>query len=893
MRSPRLGCKATLVVSLLTAAFFTTDFALAQSTVLEEVIVTARKRTENIQNVPIAITALSGESLRDSGIDELVDVGRMSPNVTMNATSGLTDGALEVFIRGIGNDPGFDQGVGIYLDDVYMNRSSGLLMDVYDVERIEILKGPQGNLYGRNTVGGAIKYISREPGEEASGSLEIKGGEYGLFKVKGGLSGPLGDAVGAGVSFSYKESDGYQKNIFNGDKHGAADALAVRGILTFKPSDSLNVKLIADYNNDESVPLVPNRHALNLDSSGEYPDAFNAILTTASSFFSGVARGTNLQAVAAGGANIFSEEEINALARAGVGTAVYGGDLDKRLPTDIDRVNTAYTDDGYDRYEIEQTGYVATVEWDITDDWSVKSVTSLRTLDNVIPFDFDGSDQLFINNISDREQEDLTQELQFNYSSDNINAVIGLYYLDADREETSYGVQGTGLRLREHLITDTLSDERDAESKSIYATVDWDFAPGWQLSLGGRYTEEEFEVTQSQDLTYTRYPVVMLTQAGADALKTSLEGRGVSSEDATRQAAGFQQLPMLIHTDAVAAMTKLLAVTGAGPSGALYEWGKLSQLQSAATTPAAATASATRDSGIQPTKEADESWDEFTPSVKLSYHLSDDIMLYGGVATGFKAGGIDVNGIDGPRPYDPETVTSYSLGFKSTLAGGTVRLNMEAFYNDYADKQLAYQNWNPVSMRLTRQVDNVAEATMQGAEMELTWQTPVDGLVANLHLGYLDSEIEEYLENQVVNNNIVRNSDGTIRQVDVAGHHELGFAPELTAQLRLSYEMDLGGAGSLLLSADAAYRDDSWTTSPVDTSDSDTGRFESQALSKEHTIWNAVVSYRSADERWWAEVVGRNLGDKRVLVNSFNVSNFMGGGYTPPRQVDVSVGYRF
>ena len=144
--------------------------------VIEEIVVTARKRAENLQDVPAAVSAYSAEQLKDRGIDNIVEIGRLTPNMTVNETNGLISGAMQIFIRGIGNDPGFDQGVGIYVDDVYLNRTSGSLIDVYDVERIEILKGPQGNLYGRNTIGGAVKYVSAEPGDERRVHFRSQGG---------------------------------------------------------------------------------------------------------------------------------------------------------------------------------------------------------------------------------------------------------------------------------------------------------------------------------------------------------------------------------------------------------------------------------------------------------------------------------------------------------------------------------------------------------------------------------------------------------------------------------------------------------------------------------------------------------------------------------------------
>ena len=158
---------------------------MAQSAqVIEEIVVTARKRSENAQDVPAAVAAFSAEDLEERGIDNIIEAARPTPNVTINEPNGLIAGAIQVFIRGIGNDPGFDQGVGVYVDDVYLNRTTGALLDVYDVERIEIFKGPQGHLYGRNTIGGAVKYVSAEPDNETRFKVEAKvGTEIGRAHV--------------------------------------------------------------------------------------------------------------------------------------------------------------------------------------------------------------------------------------------------------------------------------------------------------------------------------------------------------------------------------------------------------------------------------------------------------------------------------------------------------------------------------------------------------------------------------------------------------------------------------------------------------------------------------------------------------------------------------------
>ena len=150
---------------------------------IEEIVVTARKRSENLQDVPAAVSAFTTEELTDRQIDRIEELQRLTPNLTINEASGLNPGAVQIFIRGIGSDPGFDQGVGIYVDDVYLNRTFGAMLELYDVERIEILKGPQGHLYGRNTIGGAIKYVTRKPDNETRGSVSVKTGTDSLGRI--------------------------------------------------------------------------------------------------------------------------------------------------------------------------------------------------------------------------------------------------------------------------------------------------------------------------------------------------------------------------------------------------------------------------------------------------------------------------------------------------------------------------------------------------------------------------------------------------------------------------------------------------------------------------------------------------------------------------------------
>ena len=807
-----VGRRATSLAVALAVAITSWSVAVpaAAENVIEEVVVTARKRTENLQDVPAAVSAFNDEELRERGIDNIIEVARLTPNVTINETNGLIAGSIQVFIRGIGNDPGFDQGVGVYVDDVYLNRTAGALLDVYDVDRIEVLKGPQGHLYGRNTIGGAIKYVSREPNEEFRAHIEGKVGTDSLRKIRAGVSGQLADRLFGSISISTSDMDGYQTNIFDGGEYASQDNFAARASLVFQATDALKLKLVADTYQDDSDPYIPTRVAVQQGGAAGL-GAFQALLSTANLFVPGTA------------------------------FLPAGEMLDTRLFADEDTVNTAFTNGGFDEYEIDSKGIALTVDYDINDNWSVKSVTSLRQLENNLPFDFDGSDQVFINTLQERDQEDFTQELQFNYTGNNVNAVFGLYYLDGEFENEAFTEQTALLRLLTSQNKRTFQDDRSEDSMSAYVNVDWDINDQWQLSIGGRYTKDEKDIDQIAEVELTSHVAAFTLVPGLEQAPLVLNATG---------AAIFPMLPFfnffLPHRD---------------PDGNIVSAG------------------ATETTVTAPeNKIGDDEWTEFTPSVKLRYAPTDNTIVYAGFSSGFKSGGFTTSSRAlNALSYEPETVDTISLGLKTTLADGSLRINMELFHNDYKDKQvnvIALQNG-----RLVLSNENVGEVTSKGGEVEITWLPPVDGLAFNLNIGYLDTEIDELID-QV---------PGTTTLGNVANIRELGYAPELSYQFRVLYAFPIGDAGSLSIGADLDYRDEMFTNSPIDT----TNPFFLSQQADDRTLYNAFITYRSADERWRVTLEGKNLSDERELENTFVVSNFILGGYNRGRTWGLTVAYDF
>ena len=209
-----------------------------------------------MQDVPIAVTAYSGEVLERQGAIDITDIGDTTPNVTIETSRG-TNSTLTAFIRGIGQqDPvaGFEQGVGLYLDDVYLNRPQGAVLDIYDVERIEVLRGPQGTLYGRNTIGGAIKYVTRRLSNDPAFSARVTAGEFGQADAVATASYPIADILRVGVAGARLTRDGFGKNFTTGDENYNKDVLAGRVSAEIGRDDSALLRLSADYTRDESNP---------------------------------------------------------------------------------------------------------------------------------------------------------------------------------------------------------------------------------------------------------------------------------------------------------------------------------------------------------------------------------------------------------------------------------------------------------------------------------------------------------------------------------------------------------------------------------------------------------------------------------------------------------------
>ena len=371
-RSLRRAVLASSALSMLAfaPAAFAQDEGANANTSDDEIIVTARRRDERLIDVPVAITAYSGEALAKAGAIDITDIGQTTPNTTLEVSRG-TNSTLSAFIRGVGQqDPvsGFEQGVGLYLDDVYLNRPQAAVLDIYDVERIEILRGPQGTLYGRNTIGGAVKYVTKQLPEEFS--LKIKGtlGTYDQADLVVTASAPIGDLLRVGGSIARLSRGGFGDNLTTGLENYNKDVWAGRGTVELGGyGQPVLIRISGDYTKDKSAPRGGHR------------------------LIPSLAPGAPVLA------NVFDSR---------------GGLVD---PTQ----------------EIESYGLAMNVTAELTDTLTLRSISAWRKDTSATPIDFDSLPAVDVDVPGFYFNEQISQEFQLLYEGDRLKGLLGFYYLDA------------------------------------------------------------------------------------------------------------------------------------------------------------------------------------------------------------------------------------------------------------------------------------------------------------------------------------------------------------------------------------------------------------------------------------------------------------------------------
>lgn len=765
--------RSVAVILAIPAVSWTTAYAQTDTSTegagrdIAKVMVTARRRTELIQDVPGAVTSISGAELDKQAIPDITALADAMPSTTLKSSRG-TNTTLTAFIRGVGQqDPvaGYEQGVGIYLDDIYLVRPQGALTDIYDLERIEVLRGPQGTLYGRNTIGGAIKYVTRKLAPQTTFDAKATFGNYGEKDLVLKASTPISDMLRVGGTIGTFNRNGFGHNVITGQDNYNKEVLAGRLSIELAPSSDLFIRLATDRTVDDSNPKQGYRL-----TAGPAP------------------------------ANL----------------PVLAGDYDTR--------SNLYAVNGHAQQVINQ-GTSLVAEYQIDPALSVKSITAYRKSKSYAPIDFDSLNTPLFEAPSIYSDNQKSQEFQLTYTGAKFQGVAGVFWMKSNafnEFDVLYNAAG-GLSLYTR-------DDIDTKTWAAFADVSYNVSDTFNVNVGGRYTDDERRATIFKK-TY-------LGLAGSPTLGNPAAVGGVANTDLGPDA--------LHRTDT-----------------------------------------------------------KFTPKLGFGWKMAPEHNVYGTASQGFKGGMYDPRMDLGGNPtsaaslikrqgVNPEEVTAFELGIKSSMNGGTLQTNAAVFYTNYKNVQIpgsiptfdAAGNVNGFAGSLT----NAGKAKIKGLELEAVAHVTNALNISGMY-SYTNAKYDEWLV-----------ASGT-SLINVAPYAEFQNTPKHAANLSATYDWAMpvmGHSGTLSMMGGASYKSKVYQTEFARTGATaalDATVPGNLLLAQDaYTLLDAGLVWTSSDRKLQVGLHGRNLTDKRYKVAGYNFSGFFNTVttfYGDPRTVRLTLGYKF
>jgi len=664
------------------AALLLAASAVSAERIIEEVIVTAQKHAESANDVGITMNAFTGEKLKDLGVVTPEDLALHTQALTVSDTAAT--GVPLYTIRGVGfqdYSTAASSTVGLYFDEAaipYTVMSRGAL---FDIDRVEVLKGPQGDLYGRNTTAGQINFVSNKPTDEFEAGFSASYSTYQTFDVEGYVSGALGDRVqGRLAAKSITSSEGWQKSLTRDDELGEKDVQAIRAMVNIDLSDNAELLLTAQYVDDQSENSARTAYSGAEIGIGEFSAPYVAladyILPTGASF--------------------------------GQTPPWYSSDDNEKADwtNSYTSPHTGRTFDLRPQRDNQLTSFRAKLNWELDNGITLTSITSYDEFDRTEANDWDGGFYNDSSNINTTDLEVLSQELRLSGETENALWIVGAYWSEDTVDEyyhyfMSDSVYGLGsvtfgvppFVLAPILELDTIY-EQETRSQAIFGHVEWNLTEDWRLTLGARYTEEERDwsgCTFSAD-----------DGSLANFLNT-LFGSTLGPGDCGT-----------IDDDPTSPTFLFALIGGPDVNDAFHVY------------------------------EDSISTSRWMGKISVDYALSDDVLLYATFSTGFKSGGFNGANSNTTRqlnPYDEETLDSFELGVKATLLDGAMQLNAAAFTYDYNDKQ--EQDRAVTFVGNISGLTNVGESEIDGWELEMHW-LPTDNLSIDLGVAWLDTEITKF-----------------------------------------------------------------------------------------------------------------------------------------------------
>ncbi len=829
-----------LSAGLLAIMGATQVWAAEEPATVDEVIITAEKREASLQDTPVAVSAYTAETRQLLGITTLQDVSNFTPGLSYSSSDD------RVFVRGIGrqtNTNGSDPGVATYIDGVYDSQTTSVAASDFFVDRIEVLRGPQGTLYGRNSIGGAINAISKRPTDELSADLRATFGNYGRFDLEGAVSGSITEGLRARLAGGYyNQEDGYYDNAAGGPSEGGAGE---RSYVELQLEADLGENVEAWVKLSTSSADTRNRTTI---YTGPYDTALypNAYIAPGSAYGYGtvgfVADGPATNPSLNGPGKFNTDTPTRQKLSDVVGLAT---DVTWTLPgVDIRYIG------GYRTYN-----YLGVSDYDNT---SMQSYT--------VPLDPGFSicaafipgcgpvtiapSQAFIYS---EDKSYGSSELNFSSNGDGkLQWIAGLYYYSEDLDQTSRFNAPNLVQIRTPANGPANPDSDfvyaasslKSRSAAIFGQVDWQFTDQFKLTAGLRYTEDKKE----------GFEALRVVCYGCGGFEPNQYGTSTPALDVTAPSISTAPAP------GVSSPVTIDATTGVARRGL---------------------------SG---------SWDAVTGALGLEWTPNEDTLAFAKYSRGYKAGGFNAGGITPLPQTGEESVDAFELGYKRTI-GRKLLINLAAYSYTYEGLQVPLTVTTSAGINLT-QFFNIDEATSYGLEVEGVWR-PIEPLRLSLSYAYAQSEIKSACC-------FVDGTDPLAAQPGaqptgplVGGQQpqslkgeELPQTPAHKIALNASYDIDLS-AGTLTLSGTYIWRDDSYA-GVFNREYTKVPGYDQVDL---RAVWTGSESrYRiiafvknAFDEQGYDSATGVRLASPPAAANSYGVTY----GLTPPRTFGLQLQYSF
>lgn len=894
----RVFLKTAIVSSVLMAN-------AAMANVLEEVIVTAEKRESNLQDTPLSIAALTENTIENKGITDISSLLNAIPGM-QGYEAPSARGNFSVNLRGIGsgnpNSASSDPANAFYIDGVYLGKGAGNGVDAMDLERIEVVRGPQGTLYGRNSTGGAINFITKKPGEKAGYKLKASTGNYGLSALSGRVDLPLSDKMGLAISGYKRERDHLYGNT-NPDVPGFENINrdGYRVALRFTPSESMNVDYAYSHDKlDENaqmmdvVGLNPRDPGVAGAIAANPAYALNVPVNSAE-------RAQTVAALAGGvrqlqGAYMFDPATYAAYAafmmpqvNTFLGWADAYGEWSANELASRDTKSTMGSSDGASRSMNEVDSHALTLTWDV-DNVTFKSITGIRKVENLNQGDLDGMDNSVV--VGDLPLLTIGGLLFNQVVPDDIPAGPVNYGLG--------GAEEFGLALN---MIAAIEARGAAPVYSNYAHIDHDqFSQEFQMIgssdnldyvLGLYFYEDDTEFRNHRTASF---PLATSDTSSYDVNSEAFSVFGQGTWRAS-ESSPFSITAGLRYTEE----TKGIEYLWKGYNsnfinmyyGAKFTGNAASYSVANNYVSNAAAENLPERAGIYG-REFEQEFDNLSGKLTLQYDMSENTNVYATYSTGYRSGGFNGDFFDVANDtadaFNEEKIANFEVGLKSTFWDGRAQFNGALFSYDYTDLQVStvLAQGNTV----TSSIANAAEASRTGGELSLR-VSPVDDLLINLDYTFIDGTFDSYPS--------ITAGGSTLDMVDLA---KRGLSPDEQINMGINWTAVRTGKGQLDVMIDASYQGETYSVASstgvynVNSVPTHPVNFE-QLPNQERTLVNARLSW-SQELESGAEVTvaawGKNLTDEEYRTFGFNYGPALGlnlHNYGEPKTVglDLMISY--